>query len=378
MENKSNKNYEVWHPIPRYDRWLETLDIPVYREYFVEDLRTLRLGPWQERECNAAIVVFAGQEGVSEARVSEIPPGATLPAFKFTLDEYVYVLEGRGLTTVWTEEGSRRKTFEWQKHSFFVLPRGYQHRLSNAQGSQPARLLHFNCLPLVMAVVPNPQFFFNNPSIRPDRDIFDTEDEELFSEAKLVDEGGKREAYWVGNFFPDLKAWDKLRPQRGRGGASVATLMFPGTGVRVGLPTMPVGTYKKAHRHGAGIVIVIPGGEGMSVMWPEGGEKQFFPWHEGSAFVPPSHWYHQHFNLGPVPGRYIAIFPPRHQLFGGTRGEAKFQDDPHPQIEYTEEDPAVRRRFGEELRKRRIEGRMPPQCYVDSNYEWAYAGGGDD
>ncbi|HEY3117668.1 MAG TPA: cupin domain-containing protein, partial [Chloroflexota bacterium] len=156
------------------------------------------------------------------------------------------------------------------------------------------------------------------------------------------------------------------------------SLMFPGTGSRVGLPTMPVGTYKKAHRHGAGIVIVIPGGEGLSVMWQESEGKKFFVWHEGSAFVPPNHWYHQHFNLGDVPGRYITMFPPRHQLFGGTRGEARFQDDPHPQIEYTEEDPAVRERFQAELRQREIENRMPADCYIDPNYKWDDGSHGGD
>src|SRR2546426_496744 len=82
------------------------------------------------------------------------------------------------------------------------------------QGNQPARLLHYNCLPVVMAVVPNPDFFFNNPSMQPDRDIF--EDESLFSEAKQTTEGGRRSAYWVGNFFPDLKAWDKVHSQGDR------------------------------------------------------------------------------------------------------------------------------------------------------------------
>jgi hypothetical protein len=41
---------EYWHPTPRYDRWLETLDIPIYRDYFIDDLRTLALGPWCDRQ----------------------------------------------------------------------------------------------------------------------------------------------------------------------------------------------------------------------------------------------------------------------------------------------------------------------------------------
>src|SRR5437016_11036335 len=47
-------------------------------------------------------------EAVSEARVSEIAPGRTLPPLKFGFDELVYVVDGRGLTTVWREDGGPR------------------------------------------------------------------------------------------------------------------------------------------------------------------------------------------------------------------------------------------------------------------------------
>lgn len=368
---------EYWDPYPRYNRWLEAQHVPVYHEYFIEDLRKVELGPWEERECNAAIVVLAGQEGVTEARLTEIPPGESLPAFKFTLDEMIYVLEGRGLTSVWAE-GKPVKTFEWQKHSLFVIPRGYHHRLSSVQGDQAARLLHFNSLPIVMAAIPDPSYFFNNPYVLPDPEIlYPSSEDDMYSEAKLVNYGKQEKGLWISNFFPDVKAWDKMKPQAGRGGgASTASLAFPSTANRVGLPTMPVGLYKKAHRHGPGIVIVIPSGEGMSVMWPSGreDEKMFCMWHEGSVFVPPNQWWHQHFNVGPVPARYVTMHPPTHPLFGakwwehGSRG----LDGQKNQIEYTEEDPAIRARFEAELAKRGLKSLMPPEVYTDPNYEFDY------
>ena len=108
-----------------YDEWIESTGIPIHKGYYLEDLRTLELGEWPERECRAAFLKLAGQEGVSEARVSEIAPGRTLPPLKFTLDEIVYVVEGRGLTTLWGGEEKTKKTFEWQKHSRFLVPRNY-------------------------------------------------------------------------------------------------------------------------------------------------------------------------------------------------------------------------------------------------------------
>src|SRR5712691_10160723 len=99
-----------------YEQWIATLELPIHRGYYVEDIRTCEVGRWEERNCNAAILVMAGQEGQSEVRVSEIPPGQTTNPVRFALDEIVYVAEGRGLTTV-SAEGRTGKTFEWQKHS---------------------------------------------------------------------------------------------------------------------------------------------------------------------------------------------------------------------------------------------------------------------
>ena len=61
-----------------YDRWMETIGIPIHKGYYIEDLRTVELGWWEERQCNSAFIQLMGQEGVSSARVTEIAPGKTL------------------------------------------------------------------------------------------------------------------------------------------------------------------------------------------------------------------------------------------------------------------------------------------------------------
>ena len=81
-----------------YDEWIESIGVPIHEGYYVEDIRKLELGPWAERGCNAAFLKLAGQEGVSEARVTEIPAGQTLPRLKAGFDEIVYVLEGGGMS----------------------------------------------------------------------------------------------------------------------------------------------------------------------------------------------------------------------------------------------------------------------------------------
>jgi hypothetical protein len=132
------------------------------------------------------------------------------------------------------------------------------------------------------------------------------------------------------------------------------------------MSAFPSRTYKKGHRHGPGTLIVIPSGEGFSYMWPEGSEKIYIPWHEASIFVPPDMWFHQHFNVGAEPARYL-------DFHGNNGGREVVRDPERDQIEYTAEDPLVRQTFERELAKLHITSLMPEQCYTDPNYEFDYS-----
>ena len=351
-----------------FDDWRNSVGIPSYGGYFVSDIRTLELGWWEERQCQAAFIQLAGQEGVSEARVVEIAPGASLQPFRFAIDEIVYVVSGTGLATVWTDDSKPGTTFEWHKHSLFLLPRHARVQLGNARGDEPARLLRYSYLPLAMSLIQEPEYFFNNESLVPAQT---SAIDELYSEAKHANSTDPnwpwRGAYWYGNFFPDMRAWDKLREIHGRGaGGSTVGIRFPDSEMSCHMSVFGSRTYKKAHRHGPGRVIVIPAGEGYSIMWQDGSKKVVVPWQEASLFVPPDRWFHQHFNLGAAPARYLALHPlPQ---FAG-KGE-KVEDRAKDQIEYTDEEPWIRRKFESELAHRGITTLMPEEAYRDRDYDW--------
>lgn len=347
-----------------YPNWVEAQNLPIYEGYHIEDLRKIELGPWSDRECNAAFLLLEGQQGVSEARVTEIAPGHTMPALKFSFDEVVYVVEGQGICTVWHEDGPKH-SFEWQKHGLFLLPRNHYHQFANARGDQRALLFHNNYLPLAMACAPDPELYFSNPW----PGVHRIDQSEFYSEAKVVEETNprlkaRRRAYWKGNFFPDMRVWDKLVPFKGRGaGGKTIFIDFPGSPMSCHMSVFDAGTYKKGHRHGPSYVIVIPTGEGYSIMWPEGGEKVIVPWSEASVFVPPDNWYHQHFNVGGEPARYLALHPPRPFAKSGIAGN---------QIEYPDEESFIRERFESELARRGLRSLMPDEAYRDKDYEWSY------
>lgn len=357
-----------------YDNWVESLGLPIYSGHHVEDLRKVQLEWWEERQAKTAFLRLRGMEGVSEARVMEIPPGKSMAPMKMAIGELVYVLDGQGSTTVWSDDGGVRKSFEWGERSLFHIPRHLNRQIHNASGDRPVRLLHYNYLPVAMSVVPDPDFFFHNPY----KPAALGANDEIFAEPNEVtnDKGGASPTvgvYWMGNFFPDMSTWDRLTAFRDRGaGGTTVFMRFPNAEMGAHMSVFDPGLYKKGHMHGPGRVIVIPAGEGYSLLWKKGEEKKIMcPWHEATVFVPPQDWYHQHFNTGKTPARYLALGPlPQFQGKGET-----LQDRADRQIEYSDEDPWIRQTFERELAKHGMKSGMPDACYRERDYKWDY---GDD
>ena len=352
-----------------YDTWAESLGIPIYRSFAIEDATDVKLGWWEERQCNAAIVQLVGQEYESEAQILEIPPGQTLPPYRMALDEVVFVLEGRGLASVWAE-GREKMSFEWAENSLFMLPGNYFSQMSNAQGDRPARLLLFNNLPIAMTVAGNADSFFKNTYANTDL-LYGEQGTSFYARAvRSNDHESDISRYaWRGNFFPDLKMWDQLENQAYRGGGQRVTLFFSSSANWGHVSTFPPGTYKKAHRHGPGVVIVILEGEGYSLLWPEkGADMVMTRWKKGSLIVPPDQWYHQHFNVGPSPARYVGLHGPVDGLPGGEE-----YTPARNQIEYPDEIPEIRRLFEEEVGSRGFDSLMPEEAYRDRKYEFSRA-----
>lgn len=357
------------HVLDSYRDWRDDEGVPVHTGLvYCDDLNDLATGPWDRTGQDGAIVNLYGSEGVNDLHVHDLnPQGETKEQYHF-FDEIVYVTQGRGMTIV--GEGDRETSFEWQSESLFHIPPNTPYRHINLSDDEPARLMGQTPLPYLLHYLEDEDFVFNS-----EYDMWgDDYRDDYYSDSNLLT-GEEASEYsqpvvWEANFVPDIQKFDKLGDydDRGAGGLGVRFPMHSST-MWAHISEFPVGTYKKDHRHGPGAVVSILSGEGYSVIWREGMEERVkIDWSERSVFAPPAGWFHQHFNTGSEPARYFAIHRPR--LGALTNSKVFSTSEPSNQIEYVEEDPAVRDKFEEELAKKGLESKMPDECYTDPDYKF--------
>lgn len=350
----------VMDNIPYYEKWQKGEGIPIINDFFIQDLKKVPVGHWERVGGEGAIINMEGAGQATGAYVCEIAPGKSLKPQRHIYEELIHVLKGRGATTIWNDKGAKQ-TFEWQEGSLISLPLNVWHQHFNGQGNEPARFFSVNNMPIVFNLFHSPDFIFNVSYDFTDR--FNGEPE-YFS--------GKGKSYpgriWETNFVSDCRSFN-LQEWRERGGSGTNVMLEMADGVMAAhISEFPIGTYKKAHRHGPGFNVIIIKGKGFSLFWREGEAIKRYDWQEASVFVPPEMWFHQHFNTGATPARYLPL------RFGGIKysmGEGfgdvtKVDKDVKSggnQIEYWDEDPSIRKMFEEELAKSGTQSRMNPDLY---------------
>src|SRR3990170_3217320 len=119
-------------PTP-YEQFMEEEGIPVLRGIGLYDVRELPLSSWTRLGGRGSYIQLDGTEGVWGMYVVEIPPRSELRPERHVYEEIYFVVEGRGSTEVWKEDGSRRQAFEWQPGSLFSVPVNCWHRLFHAE-----------------------------------------------------------------------------------------------------------------------------------------------------------------------------------------------------------------------------------------------------
>jgi mannose-6-phosphate isomerase-like protein (cupin superfamily) len=286
-----------------YERWKESEGIPTIRGLGVYNLYDLELTQWASRGGSGAFINLMGTGGFNDAYVCEIPAGKSLNPIKHIYEETIYILTGRGATSVWLTEDAKQ-TFEWAAGSYFAIPPNASFQMHNGSGTEPTRYVAMTAAPRVIDTFKDLDFVFNNPYVFANR--FDGK-EGYFAQSEAPD--GKT---WRTNFIADVITAggmaSKADHKTGRGvGVVGAGFEMVNSTMRSHSSSWPIGTYKMAHRHGPGIHVLILRGYGHSFMWKEEDDVHRVDWGPGSIFVPPEMWFHQHFNTGAEPVMFLAI-----------------------------------------------------------------------
>jgi uncharacterized RmlC-like cupin family protein len=343
-----------------YLEWLEREGVPVVEDFGV-DLFAVDLKPWARFGVAGAAVNLKGRGDFISMFVLEIPPGRAISPQRHMYEEIVYVLSGRGSTAIEAADG-RQHSFEWAAGSMFAIPLNARYTHFNASGVQGARMVSTVSLPAVINMFHNEEFIFKNPWNFKDRM---GDDKYFLGEGDLLPNPGGRPV-WETNFVPDLRSiklteWN----ERGAGSKNISFVLADST-MHAHISEMPVGAYKKAHRHPADYHVMCVTGQGYSLFWYEG-DKDFvrIEWKHGTVFAPPDQMFHQHFNAAHVPVRYLATafgskrYPftnAKRKMAGAVATSVKQGGD---QIEYEDQSPLIARLFAEALDKAEVQVKMP-------------------
>jgi hypothetical protein len=342
-----------------YVTWAENEGVPITEDFGI-DLIRVPTAAWPRFGVEGGIVHLKGRGDFVSIFVLDLAPGSKTDPQRHLFEEVVYVLSGYGSTMVETSDG-RKHSFEWGPKSLFALPLNSRYQHFNSSGREHARLASTNNLCLMLNLFHNEEFVFQNAYEFPERQGA----QRFFSgEGDFIPVRPGRNM-WETNFIPDLAAFElKAWNERGAGGSNMMFVLADGT-MHAHTSQMPVGTYKKGHRHGADFHVFAVTGHGYSLLWYEG-EKDFVrvDWHHGVVFAPPDRMFHQHFNTAPDPARYLAV------AFGGLRypfttekrhvfmGMDVNVKQGGCQIEYEDQDPRIHQIFLDELAKYEVQSKM--------------------
>lgn len=334
-----------------YTDWVRNEGLDIISALHIPNLHTVELKRWERRGGRGVYINHDASRTSNDCYICEIPPGGKLAPQRQLFEEMIYVLDGRGSTAVWNDAG-QKVSFEWNKGSLFAIPLNCWHQHFNGQGRDVARYVAVTNGPQVMNTFGDMDFVFKTQ--------YDFKNRFAGEPEYFANKGEQKGFLLETNFVADAINLPLITAkERGAGGGHIRFNMARGS-MNSHISQFPVATYKKAHCHGPGAHVIVLNGEGYTLMWPEGEEPRRYEWREGTMIVPPNMWFHQHFNTGTSPGRYLAF---KHEgvAIRNSQGVPKAWISRRlggDQIDYADEKPVIRRMFAEALRKSGMTPRM--------------------
>jgi len=333
-----------------YEEWLESEGVKVYEQFYFPSMAKLELGPWERKGGKGAVTHIANRHMPNDCHVIEIKPGGKSEPEHHMYELTIYVVSGTGGTTIWNNE-KQKQTFEWHTGSLFSIPLNATYQNFNGSGTEPARYIAVTNAPPMMRLFKDNKFIFNSDFKFESR--FAGEEDYFNGNGKLY-----KRRIWESNFVanaPDMALYGWK--ERGAGGIN-AMLEMANNNMKSHISEFPVGTYKKAHRHGPGAhLVLLSGTGGFSLVWTKEDRSDMIKcdWQEGSMVtVPSDNCYHQHFNTGTNRARYLALRAGDQGMNsprgGGGDGADKSIKEGGWQIEYADEEQEIHEIFEKDLK----------------------------
>ena len=369
-------------PKTDYDKFMDAEGVPVFRGIGIRSIKELPLADWPRLGGRGSYIQLSGSEGKWGFYIAEVPAAGALNVEKHLYEKVVFVVEGRGTTEVWLEEGGKKHTFEWQKGSLFSIPVNAWHRIVNAT-SKPALICAGTTAPNLINLVGDTDFVFNCPYKFTDR--FSESDDFYVPNEEVEPDPIRGLAMQRTNYIPDIINADLPYDNRRSPGYRRVEPQMTGNKFYIKIGEHETGRYAKAHAHTSATVLMCVGGKGYTYTWPE--RLGVNPWADGngdlvervdyepfgivSAAPGGARWYHQHFNASKEPFRLIMWNGPNHpSLVTGLPPGAKQIDytgmditEGGTSIPYWMEDPFLRQEFEQRLQQEGGVSRMEPGLY---------------
>jgi uncharacterized RmlC-like cupin family protein len=366
MVEPDDRRDQQWNRL-YYDEWVAREGVDLLRGHKIENVYTVPLKYWARTGGNAVHIQLEGTGELNAAYVQEIPPGKQLTPQRHVYEEMVFVLSGRGSTSVWLD-GKPRNSFEWGAGSLFSIPLNAWYQHFNGSGTEPARYLAMTTAPITMNLIRNDAFIFDNDAVFPER--YAGEGDYFSGQVEIVRFGGWGFSYKVAhsNFFPNVQAIPDEQLNHGARGQGTRGINFVMANGVLGSHVMelPGGVFSKLHRHGPGSHVLWLRGEGYSLMWPDGGARLHESWGPGTMLVPPDWWWHMHAVVSREPAQHIALRlgNTRHRVSRQSEGALRSTKSGGSQLDYEDFPPEfmdeLMRTFQAECEKRGTPMRLEP------------------
>src|SRR3954453_2101287 len=113
-----------------YTRWVKQQGLEIESAIYVRNLHAIELKDWPARGGKGVFLNHDASRTSNDAYVCEIPPGKELAPQRQLFEEMIYILDGRGSTSVWNDAG-KKLTFEWKAGAIFAVPLNTTHQHFN-------------------------------------------------------------------------------------------------------------------------------------------------------------------------------------------------------------------------------------------------------